>query len=115
MWFAENAAGSLLHRAALRHFGAGRWQWRYVDLDELPALMAPFEDYRTMTFGLTAAFGRTAELAQRHGRGGQMEPPSLVQPRWTVRASAALSALTGTPSCAHADRKPTPYPRCITP
>lgn len=64
LWFAENAAGSLLHRAARRHFGAGRWQWRYVDLDELPALMAPFEDYLSMTFGLTAAFGRTER--QRH-------------------------------------------------
>jgi SAM-dependent methyltransferase len=59
LWFAENAAGMKVHQLARRRFGAGLWHWRYVALDELPALLTPFDDYRWTTFGLTSAFGRT--------------------------------------------------------
>lgn len=59
LWFAENATATRVHRAARRRFGAGRWAWRYVDLAELPELLAPFDSHESTTFGLTGAFGRS--------------------------------------------------------
>jgi SAM-dependent methyltransferase len=59
LWFAENASASGLHRMGRRHFGAGRWQWRYISLDEVPVLLSSFEDKHWRTFGTSAAFGRS--------------------------------------------------------
>jgi ubiquinone/menaquinone biosynthesis C-methylase UbiE len=57
--FAENLAGSRIHRF-LRHHCVG-WgsSWRYVPLKAVPELTSAFRDVRYRTYGFVACFGRS--------------------------------------------------------
>ena len=56
--FAENMAGTQLHMALRRRFGAGRTAWRYPSLDEIHRMLEPFESYKLKTCGFIGALGR---------------------------------------------------------
>lgn len=63
LFFAENLVGSPLHMSMRRRFKGWGKSWRYVTLDEMGELLAPFSQVKTKAVGVTGALGRT--LAQQ--------------------------------------------------
>jgi hypothetical protein len=57
--FAENLAGSALHRFLRQRFVRWSETWRYVELEEIPRLFAEFCYLEIMCRGFFAALGRT--------------------------------------------------------
>ena len=62
LWFAENVSGSYFHKYARKRFGAGKNNWRYPALDEIPDLFSPFEDLTFQTWGVVGAMGPTEPI-----------------------------------------------------
>jgi SAM-dependent methyltransferase len=65
--FAENLAGSGLHRFLRRHFVKWGAAWNYLRYDELTGLLGPFEGSKYETIGFLGAFGRTENQRQLLG------------------------------------------------
>ncbi|MBE8474522.1 class I SAM-dependent methyltransferase [Streptomyces justiciae] len=59
LWFAEGARGSRLHAHLRSRFGWGRHGWRYVGLDEIGALLSPFDGTDIRAFGVLGLLGRS--------------------------------------------------------
>lgn len=57
--FAENLAGTRAHAAFRARYGAGKDCWRYVTLDDMRELLAPFAMVRYTTAGFFGAWGLT--------------------------------------------------------
>ncbi len=57
--FAENLAGSPLHRWLRRTFVPWGKSWNYLRPDRIAQLMAPFSEVRWQTVGFSSAFGPT--------------------------------------------------------
>jgi len=57
--FAENLIGSPLHRFLRSRFVRWGKSWRYLSLEEVPELFAPFSSLTLQCYGFFGAFGRT--------------------------------------------------------
>ncbi len=57
--FAENLAGSPLHRWGRKKLSPWGTTWNYISYAELPQLLAPFKEIRYETVGVIAGLGRT--------------------------------------------------------
>lgn len=65
LWFAENLAGSLLHKLLRRLFVKWGKSWRYLTFREIEELTSPFEDTAMVRYGFWAAFGRSEPWRRR--------------------------------------------------
>ncbi len=66
--FAENLAGSPLHRWGRKKLSAWGSAWNYLRYQDLPRLFAPFDELHYESVGLTAGLGRTESQRRLLGR-----------------------------------------------
>lgn len=57
--FAENLAGSWLHRFTRKHFVKWGAEWNYLKYQDVQALLSDFNEIELRTHGFLGAFGRT--------------------------------------------------------
>ncbi|MDE2482342.1 MAG: class I SAM-dependent methyltransferase [bacterium] len=78
--FAENLVGCALHRFMRARFVRWGTHWRYVTLDELRTMLAPFSCVAYETGGFLGAFGRSEKQRRALGSldriGRALVPPS---------------------------------------
>jgi SAM-dependent methyltransferase len=75
--FAENLAGSRLHRLFRRHGVAWGVTWRYLRLEQVRELMSPFRAIGYATYGLVGCFGRTERQRRWLGHVDRLLDPIL--------------------------------------
>ncbi len=75
--FAENLAGSSLHRALRRRFVPWARTWCYLEIDELETELGHFADARWRTHGFLGAFGRSESQRRLLGQLDTLLAPLL--------------------------------------
>lgn len=80
--FAENLAGSPMHRALRSRFVRWGGSWRYVTIDEMRAFLRDFREVRFATTGFLAAFGRTETQRQMLAGIDRLALNDIVPPSW---------------------------------
>ncbi len=79
--FFVNLKASALHQLLRRRFVEWASRWRYVSIDEVGALLAPFSRVETACSGCLATFGRTErQRAILHGLDAVLNP--VLPRRW---------------------------------
>jgi hypothetical protein len=81
LWFAENLAGSALHRLARRFIRRGGL-WRYPTVAEIEQLLAPFSSVRRTTAGFLGVFGRDGRLRDALGTFDRLLCNRLLPDAW---------------------------------
>lgn len=77
--FAENLAGSWLHRLFRRHCVEWRFRWQYVPLENVPELTSAFRTVRYATYGFVSCFGRSEWQRSRLALADRLLDPILRQ------------------------------------
>ncbi|MFL6227692.1 MAG: SAM-dependent methyltransferase [Pyrinomonadaceae bacterium] len=81
LWFAENLTGSVLHRLARRFIRRGTL-WRYLSLEEIGQLLAPFGSRSYRTSGFVGVFGRDGLPRRALGALDRLVFNRVAPPRW---------------------------------
>jgi SAM-dependent methyltransferase len=80
--FAENLVGTRFHQYFRKHFGAGRNDWRYFQIDELLSLYSGFASVEYRVFGFTGCFGPTETLRRLLGKFDSVVADRVLPPSW---------------------------------
>jgi len=96
--FAENLAGSFLHRILRARFGAGKNNWRYFNNYELPALLkgtSQLELVDIVNLGFLGCFGRTEKQRILLGKFDKLLMEKLVPLKYLYIQCIIAQKVTG--------------------